>query len=196
MIVLPPGPDAIWDYRRAPVERVIDAVRDDVLLGTPMRPRLGRVSPGMQAQVGIVGAGPAGLVLSHLLHRAGIESVIVEARSRAYCEGRIRAGVLEHGSVDLLNATGARRADDARGTRPPRHLPALRRPQPPHRLRRADRQDRSWSTASTRSSRTSSPRGWRPAARSSSKRATSRSSASIPPSRRSGFAMPAATRSA
>jgi p-hydroxybenzoate 3-monooxygenase len=60
----------------------------------------------MHAQVGIVGAGPAGLILSHLLHRAGIESVIVEARSRAYCEGRIRAGVLEHGSVDLLNATG------------------------------------------------------------------------------------------
>ncbi len=60
----------------------------------------------MHAQVGIVGAGPAGLVLSHLLHRAGIESVIVEARSREYCEGRIRAGVLEHGSVDLLNATG------------------------------------------------------------------------------------------
>jgi p-hydroxybenzoate 3-monooxygenase len=60
----------------------------------------------MQTQVGIVGAGPAGLVLSHLLHRAGIESVIVEARSREYCEGRIRAGVLEHGTVDLLNATG------------------------------------------------------------------------------------------
>jgi p-hydroxybenzoate 3-monooxygenase len=60
----------------------------------------------MQTQVGIVGAGPAGLVLSHLLHRAGIESVIIEARSRAYCEGRIRAGVLEHGSVDLLNASG------------------------------------------------------------------------------------------
>jgi p-hydroxybenzoate 3-monooxygenase len=60
----------------------------------------------MHAQVGIVGAGPAGLVLSHLLHRAGIESVIVEARSRAYCEGRIRAGVLEACSVDLLNATG------------------------------------------------------------------------------------------
>src|ERR1700678_2819857 len=60
----------------------------------------------MQTQVGIVGAGPAGLVLSHILHQAGIESVIVEARSREYCEGRIRAGVLEHGSVDLLNATG------------------------------------------------------------------------------------------
>jgi len=60
----------------------------------------------MHVQVGIVGAGPAGLVLSQLLHRAGIESVIVESRSRAYCEGRIRAGVLEHGSVNLLNAAG------------------------------------------------------------------------------------------
>jgi p-hydroxybenzoate 3-monooxygenase len=60
----------------------------------------------MRTQVGIIGAGPAGLMLSHLLHLAGIESVIVEAKSRAYCEGRIRAGVLEHGSVDLLNATG------------------------------------------------------------------------------------------
>jgi p-hydroxybenzoate 3-monooxygenase len=45
-------------------------------------------------------------MLSHLLHLAGIESVIIETRSRAYCEGRIRAGVLEHGTIDLLNATG------------------------------------------------------------------------------------------
>jgi p-hydroxybenzoate 3-monooxygenase len=60
----------------------------------------------MHTQVGIIGAGPAGLMLSHLLHLAGIESVIVEAKSRAYCEGRIRAGVLEHGTIDLLNATG------------------------------------------------------------------------------------------
>ena len=60
----------------------------------------------MRTQVGIIGAGPAGLLLSHLLQQAGIESVIVETKSRAYCEGRIRAGVLEHGTVDLLNATG------------------------------------------------------------------------------------------
>jgi p-hydroxybenzoate 3-monooxygenase len=60
----------------------------------------------MHTQVGIIGAGPAGLFLSHLLHLAGIESIVVEARSRAYCEGRIRAGVLEHGTVDLLNQTG------------------------------------------------------------------------------------------
>ncbi|WP_431270511.1 4-hydroxybenzoate 3-monooxygenase [Dankookia sp. P2] len=60
----------------------------------------------MRTQVGIIGAGPAGLLLAHLLHRAGVESVILEARSRAYAEGRIRAGLLEQGSVDILTETG------------------------------------------------------------------------------------------
>jgi p-hydroxybenzoate 3-monooxygenase len=60
----------------------------------------------MRTQVGIVGAGPAGLLLAHLLHRAGIESVVLEARSRAYVEDRIRAGLLEQGSVDLLTEAG------------------------------------------------------------------------------------------
>ncbi|MBV9282416.1 MAG: FAD-dependent monooxygenase, partial [Chloroflexi bacterium] len=60
----------------------------------------------MRTQVGIVGAGPAGLLLSHLLHLRGVESVVLEARSREYVEGRIRAGVLEQGTVDLLNETG------------------------------------------------------------------------------------------
>jgi len=60
----------------------------------------------MKTQVAIIGAGPAGLMLAHLLHLAGIESVIIEARSRGYVEGRIRAGVLEQGTVDLLSATG------------------------------------------------------------------------------------------
>jgi len=50
-------------------------------------------------QVGIVGAGPAGLVLSHLLYLQGIDSVVLENRSRQYCEERIRAGVLEWGTV-------------------------------------------------------------------------------------------------
>jgi len=60
----------------------------------------------MKTQVAIVGAGPAGLMLARLLHLAGIESVIIEARSRSHVEGRIRAGVLEQGTVDLLNAIG------------------------------------------------------------------------------------------
>ena len=60
----------------------------------------------MRAQVGIVGAGPAGLMLSHLLHRAGISSVIVEARSRAYCEARIRAGLIEQWAAEMLAETG------------------------------------------------------------------------------------------
>jgi p-hydroxybenzoate 3-monooxygenase len=60
----------------------------------------------MRTQVGIIGAGPAGLMLSHLLHLKGIESVVLEARSRKYVEERVRAGVLEQGTVDLLCATG------------------------------------------------------------------------------------------
>jgi p-hydroxybenzoate 3-monooxygenase len=60
----------------------------------------------IRTQVGIVGAGPAGLLLSHLLHLQGIESVVLETRSREYCEGRVRAGVLEQGTVDLLIQSG------------------------------------------------------------------------------------------
>jgi p-hydroxybenzoate 3-monooxygenase len=60
----------------------------------------------MRTHVGIVGAGPAGLLLSHLLHLQGIESVVVEARSREYVEERVRAGVLEQGTADLLVETG------------------------------------------------------------------------------------------
>jgi p-hydroxybenzoate 3-monooxygenase len=60
----------------------------------------------MRTQVGIVGAGPAGLLLAHLLDRAGVDCVVLEARSRAYCEERQRAGLLEQGTVDLLNDLG------------------------------------------------------------------------------------------
>jgi p-hydroxybenzoate 3-monooxygenase len=56
--------------------------------------------------VGIIGAGPAGLVLGHLLQRAGIESVILEKHERSYIEHRVRAGVLEQGTVDLLHHLG------------------------------------------------------------------------------------------
>ncbi|MDR5838651.1 4-hydroxybenzoate 3-monooxygenase [Caballeronia sp. LZ034LL] len=60
----------------------------------------------MRTQVGIVGAGPAGLLLSHLLHLRGIESVVLEARSQNEIESTIRAGVLEQGTMDTLNQAG------------------------------------------------------------------------------------------
>jgi p-hydroxybenzoate 3-monooxygenase len=60
----------------------------------------------MRTQVGIIGAGPAGLMLSHLLHLLGISSIVIEDRSRAYCEARIRAGLIEQWARDLLIDTG------------------------------------------------------------------------------------------
>ncbi len=60
----------------------------------------------MRTQVGIVGAGPAGLLLAQLLHQAGIASIVLERHDRAHVEGRIRAGVLEQGTVDLLDEVG------------------------------------------------------------------------------------------
>ena len=60
----------------------------------------------IKTQVGIVGAGPAGLLLGHLLHLVGIESIQIDNRSREYCESRIRAGVLEYGTAELLKQIG------------------------------------------------------------------------------------------
>ncbi len=60
----------------------------------------------MRTQVGIIGAGPAGLFLAHLLHRVGITSIIVEMRSRADVEGTVRAGVLEHWVAELMKSLG------------------------------------------------------------------------------------------
>jgi p-hydroxybenzoate 3-monooxygenase len=69
----------------------------------------------MRTKVGIVGAGPAGLLLSHLLHLDGIESVVIESRSRQEIEATIRAGVLEHGTVELLRKTGVGERMDREG---------------------------------------------------------------------------------
>lgn len=69
----------------------------------------------MRTQVAIVGAGPAGLMLSHLLHLQGIESVVLEARSREYVLGRVRAGVLEHGTARLLREAGVGERLDKEG---------------------------------------------------------------------------------
>lgn len=60
----------------------------------------------MRTQVGIIGAGPAGLTLSRILYQHGIDSVIIERKSRSYIEQRVRAGVLEQGAMDLLNEIG------------------------------------------------------------------------------------------
>jgi len=60
----------------------------------------------MRTQVGIIGAGPAGLLLSHLLHLRGIDSVVLETRSRDYVQHRVRAGVLEHPTTELLREVG------------------------------------------------------------------------------------------
>jgi p-hydroxybenzoate 3-monooxygenase len=68
-----------------------------------------------RTQVGIVGAGPAGLLLSHLLAQRGIDSVLIELRSREYCEARQRAGVLEDGTVALLREAGLAARLDQQG---------------------------------------------------------------------------------
>jgi p-hydroxybenzoate 3-monooxygenase len=60
----------------------------------------------LRTQVAIIGGGPAGLLLSHLLARAGVDAVVLERRNRAYVEGRIRAGLLERVTVDLLEEVG------------------------------------------------------------------------------------------
>ncbi|WP_344094868.1 4-hydroxybenzoate 3-monooxygenase [Microbacterium deminutum] len=61
----------------------------------------------VRTRVAIVGAGPAGLLLSHLLSKAGIESVVIDQRTREEIETTIRAGILEQGTVEILDATGA-----------------------------------------------------------------------------------------
>ena len=70
-----------------------------------------------KTQVAIIGAGPAGLLLGHLLHLNGIESVVLENRPRDYVIDRVRAGVLEQGTVDLLRAMGVGAGLDTRGLR-------------------------------------------------------------------------------
>ncbi|MEU0193256.1 4-hydroxybenzoate 3-monooxygenase [Streptomyces afghaniensis] len=71
----------------------------------------------MRTTVGIIGAGPAGLLLARLLHNAGIDSVVLESRDRAYVERRQRAGILEQGTADVLRAAGAGQRMDREGLR-------------------------------------------------------------------------------
>ncbi|HUI51291.1 MAG TPA: 4-hydroxybenzoate 3-monooxygenase [Terriglobales bacterium] len=69
----------------------------------------------IRTQVGIVGAGPAGLMLAHLLHLQGIESVVLESHTREYVENRVRAGVLEQGTVEMLRESGVGARMDREG---------------------------------------------------------------------------------
>ena len=81
----------------------------------------------MRTQVGIIGAGPSGLLLSQILHLEGIDSVVLERRSPDYVLGRIRAGVLEQGMVEMLRRAGCAAARPS-GSRAPEKE---KREQPP-----------------------------------------------------------------
>ncbi|MTD56012.1 4-hydroxybenzoate 3-monooxygenase [Amycolatopsis pithecellobii] len=85
-----------------------------------------------RTQVGIIGAGPAGLLLSYLLHAEGIDAVVLEARSREYVERRVRAGVCEHPTVELLREIGVGARMDAEGL--PHHGFSLRFDGADHRI--------------------------------------------------------------
>ena len=69
----------------------------------------------MRTQVGIIGSGPSGLLLARLLHLQGIDTIVLESRSREYVLGRIRAGVIEQGMADLLREAKAGERMDREG---------------------------------------------------------------------------------
>ena len=97
----------------------------------------------MRKQVVIIGAGPSGLLLGQILHNAGIDAVILERRTTDYVLGRIRAGVLEHGTQEVLDDRRRWRAHAPRRTDPRGLFDQLRPAAPPHRSEGTDRrQDR------------------------------------------------------
>src|SRR5436305_12853898 len=86
----------------------------------------------MRTQVAIVGGGPAGLMLARMLELRGIESVVVELRDREYVQQRVRAGVLEQGTMDLMDAVGVGERMQREGL--VRHVAELRFQAAGHRL--------------------------------------------------------------
>ena len=116
--------DARAGYHRAPRgRRAVADGQNDAYLGR--RHRYGGRRLTMRTEVAIVGAGPAGLLLSHLLAADGIDSVIVETRAREYVEARIRAGILEASTVELLDQAGLGGRCHAEGERASRRLPPV-----------------------------------------------------------------------
>ncbi len=108
-------PDTVG-ARSVPLDTVVDvpsgnAQGSEALVVT--RPRLPRTVT--HTTVGIIGGGPSGLLLARLLHHAGIDSVVLESRERAYVEQRQRAGILEQATVDVLRAAGAGERLDREG---------------------------------------------------------------------------------
>jgi p-hydroxybenzoate 3-monooxygenase len=77
-----------------------------VALASSIGRRVAELKPSMRVQIAIIGSGPSGLLLGQLLHRAGIDTLILEQRSRDYVLNRVRAGVLEQGTVDMLDEVG------------------------------------------------------------------------------------------
>src|SRR5207253_1992512 len=105
--------EALERHRVAVPDEGGDRVREPAHLGHDTNIGLA----AMRTQVGIVGAGPAGLTLALLLQRAGVGAVVLEARDRAYVERRVRAGLLEQNTVDLLRELGVAERLDREGLR-------------------------------------------------------------------------------
>jgi p-hydroxybenzoate 3-monooxygenase len=104
----------------------------------------------MKTQIAIIGAGPSGLILGQLLHKAGIDAIVLEAQTPDYVLGRIRAGVLEQGAVDLMDEAGVGRRMHAEGL-PHDGFDLLRRRAPSHRpFPASPAASASWSTARPR----------------------------------------------
>ena len=149
----------------------------------------------IRTQVGIIGAGPAGLLLSHLLHLEGIESIVIEAQSRKHVEERIRAGVLEQGTVDLLNASGV--GDRMRREGLMHHGIELRfnAARPSHRSARADRRPRDHRLCAARSREGSDPGArWRDGGQILSSKSSSRAASMASMANRRAFAIAARRR--